>query len=324
MDTLDELLARCAEQKHETPTPALRAATGAFLAMVRDRPEGVPTRALEALSQLPPRGAAWLAITFGSAIESGAPPSPSGRAVTELLRGWLEALPIGPDDPEDAPLSDAHYGVVLAMPFLCQSVVAHLARLPTLRRTLGSDRALNDRLARAEAYTHGATWVRGLLYRTSGALVVLHAASRRALALSYQNVGAAFHLFTLLQGAIGTTLPGGREPNRALLSSARGRGHTAEPDEAWWHYQDHRRTEPELIGSIWAESSVDEIPKLDDTLVLVLWPKILGGRHWDAGFFGPTLEAAPPDVKLVRELSPAEAEAWFVRLAISRVASRPT
>ncbi len=316
MDTIDELLARCAEQKQETPTPALRAATGAFLAMVRDRSEGIPTPALEAISRLPPRGAAWLAITFGSAIESGAPPEPSGRAVTELLRAWLDALPVGPPDPEEAPLGDEHYALVLAMPFLCQSVVAHLARLPALRRTLASDRPLNDRLARAEAYTHGATWVRGLLYRTSGALVVLHATSRRALALTYENVGAAFHLFTLLQGALGTKLPGGREPNRALLASARGRGRTAETDEAWWHYQDHRRSEPELIGSIWAESSVDEIPELDDTRVLVLWPKILGARHWDAGFFGPTLEAASPDLKLVRELSPEEAEAWFSRLAI--------
>ena len=68
------------------------------------------------------------------------------------------------------------------------------------------------------------------------------------------------------------------------------------------------------MHSLWAEWSVGDIPELDGVRVLVLWPPILGGRHWGSDFFGPPLEAAPPRVVLERELDPAEAEAWFARV----------
>lgn len=71
------------------------------------------------------------------------------------------------------------------------------------------------------------------------------------------------------------------------------------------------------MSSLWAEWSVANIPELDGARVLVLWPPILGGRHWGSDFFGPALEAAPSRVTLKRELDPAEAAAWFARLGLA-------
>jgi hypothetical protein len=87
-------------------------------------------------------------------------------------------------------------------------------------------------------------------------------------------------------------------------------------DSAWWHYQDGFASKPDFMNSLWAEWSLSDVPELDGVKVLVLWPPILGGRHWDSSFFGPALDAAPPRVTLVRELDSAEAEAWFVRVRI--------
>lgn len=308
MGVVDELLAQCAECTTTHPAPPLRAATGAFLRWVREQP-GIPAALLEALPRLPPHGASWLAIALGSAIEAGAPAETSGRALVALLRTRLAAIAAHDTGPQDE--------IVIAMPYLCQSVVAHVARLPALRSELADDDALLAALHDAEALTHGASWVHQLLVRTSGELVVIHAESRRVLALAFSNVGSAFHLFTLLQGAIGTKLPGGRVPSRAMVDAAEGHASGAtEQDEAWWHYQDHQLAEPSIVHSIWAEHFVRDLPRLDGALVLVLWPKILGARLWGADFFGPALEAAPPSVRLERELDRAEAEAWLARVGI--------
>lgn len=71
------------------------------------------------------------------------------------------------------------------------------------------------------------------------------------------------------------------------------------------------------MNSLWAEWSVGDIPEIDGRRVLVLWPPILGGRHWGASFFGPALEAAPPRVTVERELGKDEAAAWLSRLGIA-------
>lgn len=121
-------------------------------------------------------------------------------------------------------------------------------------------------------------------------------------------------------GALGpgwARLPGGREPDPALIDAAMGGEHTDRSDAAWWHYQDHTAPERHVMSSLWAECSVSDMPEIEGVRVLVLWPPILGARHWGASFFGPALAAAPPEVVIERELEPAEVEAWFARIGIA-------
>lgn len=307
------LLAEAGAATATAPSPTLLAATRAVLDAVEDAGGPAPAPLLDALRTLPPIGAAWIAITLGSAVERGLSPATSAQAVVELMRRWLDAMPAD-DDAEDVLAPD----VVAAFPWLGQAVVAHLARAPDLRARLARDARLQAQLRRASSQTYGAAWVHELLLRRSGELVVLHVESRRALALRYENVGRVFHLFTLLQGAIGTRLPGGREPDLALVEAAMGGAPSSNGDSAWWHYQDAFAADRHFMNSLWAEWSVSDLPLLDGVLVLVLWPPILAGRHWDSSFFGPALAAAVPRVTLVRELDSAEAEAWFARARIER------
>jgi hypothetical protein len=55
---------------------------------------------------------------------------------------------------------------------------------------------------------------------------------------------------------------------------------------------------------------------VNDEQVIVLWPPILAGRTWDSAFFGPSLEALPPDVVVEEELTVENARSWFYRLDI--------
>lgn len=43
--------------------------------------------------------------------------------------------------------------------------------------------------------------------------------------------------------------------------------------------------------------------------------KRMAGREWDASFFQSLHEALLPEVKIVRELSPAEVENWIRKVA---------
>lgn len=321
LDPAGSLVAAAAALTDPTPTQALRAATGAFLDAL-DRSGGpVPTIVTDALATLPPIGAAWVAITLGSAVERGHAPAHTFEPILALVRRWLEVD--APVDRErdgaseiDRAGADLPPDVVAAFPWVGQSVVAHLARLPERRAELASDADLEARLVAASAKSYAAGWIRELLLRRSGPLVVLHVASRRGLAMRYENVGRCFHLFTLLQGAIGTRLPDGRAPDHELVDAAMGGAPTSRVDAAWWHYQDHTAREAHFMHSLWAEWSIADIPEIDGVRVLVLWPPILSGRHWGADFFGPPLEAAPPRVAIERELDPAQVEAWFTRLGL--------
>jgi hypothetical protein len=311
-DASTRLLAEAEAMTSDQPTQPLFEATGAFLDALPTAAWIVPASILDALRTLPPIGAAWIAITLGSAVERGLPPKASATAVVGLMRRWLDSMQ--PDEDGDRALPAA---VVGPFRWLGQSVVAHLAREPDLRGRLAADADLLERLVRASEQTPGAQWVHELLMRRSGELVVLHVETRKGLLLRYENVGRVFQLFTLVQGAIGTRLPGGREPDEELVDAAMGEGYTSHADSAWWHYQDYTATERHFMSSLWAEWSVSDIPKLDGVCVLVLWPPILGGRHWGSDFFGPALEAAPARVILERELDAAEAAAWFARLGIA-------
>jgi hypothetical protein len=312
-DACAALLAEAAGVTTTVPSQSLLAATGAVKDALQSAGGPAPALLLDGLRTLPALGAAWIAITLGAAVERGLPPTTSAQAVVELMRRWLDSMPAADDDEDLLPAQ-----VVAAFPWLGQSVVTHLVRAPELRARLAKEARLSEQLLRASSETYGAAWVHELLLRRSGQLVVLHVESRRALTLRYENVGRVFHLFTLLQGAIGSRLPGGREPDREVVEVAMGGQPSAHGDSAWWQYQDGFTSERHFMNSLWAEWRVSDVPQRDGVLVLVLWPMILAGRHWDSSFFGPALAAATPRVTLERELDSAESEAWFARVGIAQ------
>jgi hypothetical protein len=197
-----------------------------------------------------------------------------------------------------------------------QSLVSHLARTPEERQRLATDNALIERLDALGAYSHGTTWVREILVRTSGSIIVLHPPSGAGLEVRYENVATCFHLFTLVQAALGTRIPGGRLPDPAIIAAATGRSNDRLHDEAWWHYGDPRSKTADLKFSIWGEALVRSIPVIDGSQIMLLWPPLLQSRSWDSAFFAPHLAVLKVAVTVERELSPEQCQAWFKALGI--------
>jgi hypothetical protein len=296
----------------------LRNATQKFL----DHPGGDPATlhtAAASLAELPPPGAACLAVTLGTLAERDGTATATGPLLLDQFRAWLRVLPARGQQDAEAPMSEptAEQGALLEVfPELCQSVVAHVARMPAERRALGEDQDLLDRLEELEEYGPGATWVREALLKTSGTIVALYPQSEKAVRLKYENVSNCFHLFSLLQAAIGRRLPSGRTPDPRLVAVAKGITSASLSDEAWWHYGHARSVTPDISASIWGEASPRSIPMFDDVQVLLLWPPLLSSRSWDSGFFQPHLEALPADVRLESELSTGDARSWLDRLGV--------
>jgi hypothetical protein len=142
------------------------------------------------------------------------------------------------------------------------------------------------------------------------------------LQVRYTNVANCFHLFSLLQTAIGKRLPGGKAPNASITAAARGISDSNDSDHAWWHYGDPFSPKPDLNASVWGEALVRTIPFVDDVQVILLWPPILSSRGWDSGFFSPRLEPMPPDLVVERDLTDEEAERWMKRLGIASTRKR--
>jgi hypothetical protein len=304
-----EFLRACGAYAGGQPTETLRQLTGGFVRRARDD-ANVLASAVAALKTLPPQGASWLAVAIGAAVEGGANAELSARAILDLLLSWLLQLPAA----ERSTLTPQQAELLAAFEPLAQSVVAHLARADHLKSTLSQDLPLLDRLAVLEEYTAGAAWIREALLRSSGSLILLHAPSRRAFRLEYVNVATCFHLFSLLQTAVGERIPGGRKPDPLLADVARGKSREKVTDEAWWHYGDPRSMVASAGAMIFGEALVREIPMVAGERVIVLWPPIVASRRWDSAFFGPQLEALGPDVVLSAELSRGESAAWGERL----------
>jgi hypothetical protein len=313
---LEEFLRESREYTGETPSDSLRKVTRAFFQRANSDP-AILRAAAEALPALSPAAAGWIALVLGSAVESGKDPAVTMPALLQLLRSWFARLPPVSEEeslPEPTPEQQA---LIEALRPVCQSVVAHLARMPAERQRLVEDLELLERLADLENYSHGPGWVREALLRSSGTLIVLHPPSGVGFKLRYENVATNFHLMSLVQTAIGTRIPGGREPDPKIAAAARGQTNDDVDDEAWWHYGDPRSKTPELRKSIWGEGLVTEIPMINGARVMLLWPPILESRGWGRGFFGPHLQASPADVVVEEELSPEGRRAWFEALGMS-------
>lgn len=320
MGVIDDMLAACGKLTTNKPDPELKRITSAFLndLFSASNPTG-HVNTLKHLPNLPPAGAAWLSVAFGTAVEHGKNPSSSVQPMVNLLRSWLPSFPALPDTekqkPDEQSLTSYQKELAAAMPWLCQSIVAHLVRMPEFRDQLAQDTIFLLQLEKVEGYTHAASWVRELLGRRSGSLLALHPESGRALKFNFLNIRNCYHLFTLLQIDIGRRLPGGRLPRRRLFNVASGKSEGKATDTALWHFGDPKSAQPNLLMAIKGESSVDNIPVIDGLKVLVLWP-VQEPLEWNADYFRPIIAAAPPSVRLNEELNPEDAGAWFDKLGI--------
>lgn len=298
-----------------SPTGAMLTATRSFLAAAAADSDLLGESA-ESLGSHEPGAATWIAVTCGTLVERGAAAELSGPAVVGLFTSWLPKLPIG-DEADSLPDPTPEQTALLDLfRYLSQSAVTHLARLPALRAALANDAALLERLGELQAVSHGAVWVREALLKSSGTIVFLHPPSATGLRLRYTNVSNCFHLFSLLQTAIGESIPGGRAPSAMIARVARGTSTEAVDDEAWWHYGNAKSKRAELATSIWGESLVRDILTVDGAQVILAWPPLLQARAWDGGFLGPHLEAMPANAIVEGPLSTSENEAWLKRLGI--------
>lgn len=310
MNAAEDLLRECRAQRSNEPTRALIAAAQAFVREALRSPEPQATVAAALRESVSPTALSWASIVLGSAVESGADPTPVGRALFEAFdRASARVVDTSASKAERDAVTDA-------LPRLAQGVVAHLARMQSLREELATDGALLDRLTERAFENPSVRWVREAIERVSGPLVVLHPLSGKGAKLRIENVSNCFHLFSLVQCAIEEQLPGGRAARKVVVQCARGEIEAQTDDQAWWHYGDPRSPKPDVAASIWGEAAVRTIPEIDGARVLLLWPALLGSRTWDSGFFGPFLDAMPANVVFERALTDDEAREWTARLGL--------
>jgi hypothetical protein len=265
-------------------------------------------------------GAGGLALWLGAGVEHGLDPQSSVRPLLKTMQRWWRSLNIPAIDPEaeeDAfPEHTVDPQVELGLQWLGQGLVAHLARLPELRTQIAQQPNLMEELEFHAPWAVGVYWVYELVRKCSGTLLVIHATEQKGVRVSYENLSNCFHLFTLLQGALSGSMPGARQPSKQALAVAQGRSDEECHDAAWWHYGIGASPQPDMMTSVFGEPSPAEIPQIEGTQVLLLWPPIMQSRSWSSGFFGPRLDAAPPSVKVLEHLSSAEVEQWYRRLGL--------
>lgn len=326
---LDNFWSACRAYTGGEPAPTLRQLSGEF---IHAAPKDLSLLAVAArqLTALPPNGTAWLALALGTCVEHHEDLAVhTAPALLAVFRQWLSQLPRWEDTDEedeadDAPLlTSEQSALVEALPFLCQSLVAHLARVPAMREQLAEDGAWMEHLESVAPHSHAIGWVEELLKRRSGPLLLLHPTSGRGAMVRYENVSNCFHLFSLIQSTVGQRLPGGQVPDEKVAAAARAEGPAHVHDHAWWHYGDPRSTTADLGASIWGEAHVSSIPVIRGVQVILLWPCLLGSRSWDGGFFTPEIQAAPPSLTWEAPLSDEAYQDWAQALGLPAATAAP-
>ncbi len=271
-------------------------------------------------------GAGFLAVWFGAAAENGAEPESAGRDILETMLKWSRTVETPPDQDSDEAIEDEEIDpeINCGLEMLGQGLVAHVSRSPALHQQLSDSPLVIEELERIEHLSAGPMWVLELLRKRSGELVVIHVEQRRGYRVSYQNLSNCFHLFTLLQSAMADVkAPDTKRVPPLLKAVALGEQQDDVHDDAWWHYGIGTCPTADFGGSIWGEATLDSIPEIEGEQIVLLWPMLLSSRGWGAGFFGPFLQALPPMVTVVSELTDEEVARWTDRLKLPAIHSKP-
>ncbi len=256
-----------------------------------------------------PVGCGILAVWLGAGVENGIDPDDAIPRLIEALRNWMRKIPDDLSKPISAELSSG-------LEFLGQGIVAHISRSPTRWKQYGHDEQLMQELQRVEGVSAGCNWVYELLSRTSGSLIAIDVAERRAFRVEYKNLSNCFHLFTLLQIELAPRLTYAPRISQDLMEVATGPAMHDVTDAAWWHYGDGTSSEANILASIWGELSPTTIPMINSQQIMLLWPPLLSSRQWDGNFFRPFLMAAPPSLRIVEELPAVEVDQWWETLEL--------
>lgn len=262
-----------------------------------------------------PVGAGLLAVWFGGGVEQGRDPTPTTPILLETLLAWCRRVETTEDGEPIGELSEA---ISTGTELLGQGLVAHLTRARELRDEYAQNAEILEELDRVDHLLVGPTWVLEVLLRRSGELVVIHATEHVGVRVRYEEIGNCFHLFTLLQGAAASFLPGAETPDPRVLAAARGEPSGELSDSAWWHYGQAFANEPDLTSMVFGEASPDSLEVIEGERVMLVWPPVMDGRSWSDGFFGPPIASSQPAVRVLGELSPTEIATWVERLSLPR------
>jgi hypothetical protein len=279
-------------------------------AMLASKLDGIPSAI----------GAGFVAVMLGAAVERGIPAEIACESIRRLFIKWCRTVRTEPEDSgyADSPVDES---VVEGLQLLGQALVAHLRRDPDAMHAARMDEAFVSELNRIEHLSLGAIWVKELISKRSGELLVIHISGKAGFRVAYRNISNCFHLFTLLQAVLSSEVPDGKGTDPDLLAAARSGKSGESADSAWWHYGRGDAPVRSLDSTIWGEGSPDEIPVVDGMQVILLWPPLLQHRGWDSSFFGPSIQSAPASVELLERLPPEEFSSWWHKLEIKDAVS---
>ncbi|MEO0475505.1 MAG: hypothetical protein AAF085_05990 [Planctomycetota bacterium] len=269
-----------------------------------------------------PTGAGFLALTLGAGVENGASPRETIVPVLQAMLDRTKDISTADENDEYEEIED-EIDIELAkgLDFFGQSIVAHIQRLDDPRKTIPNFEEAVEELERVEHFANGPTWVLALLRMTSGELVVLHGTTLSGVRVKYDNISNCFHFFSLLQGAIGTDMPGGKHPDISVMAKASGDDMGECHDEAWWHFGQPFSKEADLASMVFGEMQPTSIGSVDRTQVILLWPPIMQSRSWDSGFFHPKIESKPAMVNVLSKLTDIEIAEWREKLGLDPAVS---
>lgn len=258
-------------------------------------------------------GAGFIGIWLGGVVENGADPEPFIphllQRFTEMIKQLTFTSEVIDEEEGDDEVIDTLEDTkenderIIGLQYLGQSLVAHISRCPKLRDEITNNDEIMQLLEDNNGCSVGIRWVYELLIKHSDDLIVLHAEENIAVKVRYKNISNCFHLFTLLQEAIGDIMPHEKTPDD--ISSAY---------TCWWHYGQANSPEASIMSSVWGEMPPRHLITIDGVKVMLLWSSIMAARSWDEGFLHPELEAAPASLEVVELLSEEDVLHWRKQL----------